>query len=130
MNLHTRQWVLVTVAAAVVVTVHTLRIDPDDVAGGLFTDKQGHAILFLALGAATAAVTWTLGRRVSAFWVLVVGLGTGLLGEGVQLLLPYRTAEFWDLAVDWVMTGGVAGVVYGFGVDAQLDEGTVTEPRR
>lgn len=69
------------------------------------SDKIVHGLLFLWLGACWA---WTgPGRRMPMAVVFFVA-GFGAAMEAVQAVLPWRSAEAWDLLADTL--GALAGV--------------------
>jgi VanZ family protein len=103
------------------------------VGAGVMAVRPGHANLapswdgldkvmhFGAFAAMSAALWWALVRArrwspVKATWVVwLTAMGYGVAIELVQLAVPYRTAEFWDVVADAV------GVLVGVEVARRLE---------
>jgi VanZ family protein len=65
---------------------------------GLPLDKVVHVVLF---GGFVLAWWWTLRHQPRVFvWGLLIGLGTAFSTEAMQALLPWRSAEPYDLLAD------------------------------
>ena len=80
---------------------------PSTEAGGFPLDKAAHLCEYLlfawCLARAGRSSRWPRGTIRAATLLIAIGLGTAL--EGIQALLPYRSAEGLDLVMNVVGAG-------------------------
>lgn len=85
---------------------------------------HGDKGLHLLAHGALAGYAWMLFRPGGARWTALAGLaGLGLVIEGLQALLPWRSADGWDVLANLCGTGLGSVLAAHLGVDllAQLD---------
>ena len=100
-----------TIAVGYIALMGMLAVVPVDVPeiSGVSLDKVAHVCEYWLLTwlAFRAARFMGIPRRAALRWIGIAAIGYGALLEGVQLWLPYRSAEWLDIAAN------ALGVVLG-----------------
>ena len=95
-----------TIAVGYIALMGILAVVPVDVPeiSGVSLDKGAHVCEYWLLTwlAFRAARFMGIPRRAALRWIGITAIGYGALLEGVQLLLPYRSAEWMDIAANAV----------------------------
>jgi len=95
---------VVAVYCAIIYWLSTAHIEVAEPLQFSHYDKLGHAVVFGGLAFLVAAGMWRSGRRYSnagLYWAPVIfASGYGLFIELVQLFLPHRSFDPWDIVAN------------------------------